>query len=657
MLLVLWLVFIVLQFSMSITGHTLQDLRLTRYARGELFKGSVSYDIVTHPLPTNAQVTLNLNGYIRTLPVSQIIQDVSASTLIRPVLQAPELRVSLEHTAPEPEPSGGGNGCPYESSDYYGACMGACENTEDIEFCMNACEASGGVGYIPSDCYDDFGITGNIVSSSRNYGSIGVTVKKGSPAEIPSEQGSSLSVSRVSLASNEETLVSTSEVTVQFDSARSVYVVSTEYQTSSSMYVGQESRSRLNLDLSAFQMTVPQAQLLTVRVLVTAGSSTESWNQLTQTFLTNTNLPTSPGYVNDPSSFGRKGKSFDGGSLWSPYYSDSMSGQPGTSGTSIPPGCTPICQAYSACQHPIFLRAINSMQQLPSVQQRLCYCQEDTSITFVEARTCFYDLNGIVASAFTSPKAAPTDPSLSPTRPVVPVYVDGTFNSMSAVALNPRISAEWRYTITETGRDIATHGALKSELPEDTRITLSYEGAKHSVGVRTLEKDSEGRTYVDVEVASVPQSARLYEGQQAPFDLDGDSVLDVGVTFTGVKDNKASLLVERLTGNNLISLSPGEKGVQLSDKITNDPLAYLILRERLPSRLTVILVQSEMHLPASCSNLIQDRDEEGIDCGPSCRICHAEEPFYNRSIWLSVAGTLVLACAFVFGRRLLFVNN
>jgi hypothetical protein len=615
----------------------LHDLSLEELRPGVLLRGSVVYDL-PGKIPQEAGVHLDLNGFMQELPLNTIIDPA--------LLGEPKLSSdypSVEVTAlyyPVVDPNTGFRQGLFQTS----PSKEVPQNSLPRKIIRGASRVKEEIPTLPEDgILDELpdGVTlSGAVSNSPDSSAPPepewkiISIRKGVPAFIPAQPGSGLVI--LQAISREESL-SLNQLNLSFDG--SYFVISTNYEVQRSFYEI-KSPTQVNIPLESFNSRVPPVKDLHLSLSVRDGSEILSEIESISKVLD----------VKDST-----GSTESTGSHW-----DSTGSTESADPSSIA-GCTLICTPFGACTAPS-LKVPDSKEGISRtyIRSRLCYCQESPTSIFVDQQSCRgngdskltkLDINQLPRS---SNRQTTSTSSTSYSPPSLGGSGRGGLLRMRNLPVAAAQTAEWRKTLSATERDLAIQGALKSELAEQTRLKISFQGDVHSVGVRTIAQDEQGAIFADVEVASEPQQARLYLGQQAPFDINGDGLLDVGVTFVNVRSAKASLIIEPLALDGPIQLSPGEQGIEVRDAIYKNPLAYLILKGEAPSYLNIILAQSSLRYSASCSNLLQDGDEESVDCGPSCRACQVEQPFYARIISLIIASVLSLACAFVFGRRHLF---
>ncbi len=637
LILVLLFTLVISYYSMTLTGFTLHDLSLEELRPGVLLRGSVMYDL-PEKIPQETGVYLDLNGFVQELPLNTIIDpallgepklssdypSVEVTALYYPVVgQNTGFRQGLFQTASSKEVP---------------------QNRPPRKIIRGVSRLKEEIPTLPKDgILDELpdGVTvSGAVSNSPDSSAPPepewkiVSIRKGVPAFIPAQLGSGLVI--LQAISREESL-SLNQLTLSFDG--SYFVISTNYEVQRSFYEI-KSPIQVNFPLESFNSRVPPVKELHLSLSVRDGPEILSEIESISTVLDVKEAASSTGSA---------------GSHW-----DGLGSTESLDPSSIA-GCTLICTSFGACTAPsLNVPGSKEGASRTYVRSRLCYCQESPTSIFVDQQSCRgngdskltkLDINQLPRS---SNRQVISTSSTSYSPPSLGGSGRGGLLRMRNLPVAASQTAEWRKTLSATERDLAIQGAMQSELAEQTRLKISFQGDVHSVGVRTLAQDEQGAIFADVEVASEPQQARLYLGQQAPFDLNGDGLMDVGVTFVNVHSAKASLIIEPLALDGPIQLSPGEQGIEVRDAIYKNPLAYLILKGEAPSYLNIILAQSSLRYSASCSNLLQDGDEEGVDCGPSCRTCQVEQPFYARIISLIIASVLGIACAFVFGRQHLF---
>lgn len=656
---------IVAFYSSSLTGFTLHDLEISNPVAGHLFRGFVQYDL-PQTISTSAVVRVELGGSSRELPLSSVITRPSLLGQPIRVIDYPILEVSaiyypnikessefsthlqsselaqkesttekgsiitspLDQVAAEKLKEGRSNS---ESSTGFSKGKGFSASGDSL-----GSGSAGKFGFI-------FSIIGRVISDvEENAKWKRVNLDLDNPGVIPAEFGAGLAIAYVS---HEGTPVSSDLVEVSYDLDESAFLITTDYSIESSVYKPSV-QGPVSLDLSRFGFQVPNTENLPIKITVLEDSRiiSEAYESY--------EVDTSPENSTAPQI----------GASLSPPSANST--------------CERSCTEFSSCSLPTVSIGLNgtvsgSPSSMQSTRTRTCFCIDGSLEPVVETQTCsvlsfseglksFLPLEtgsgssiSFESSEFTLVQRISSKGGLSPSNSPSSSTPSRGSNSNGAGARGTQSVADWTRTITQTSRDIAVAGALKSDLEENSRVQISYGGEKHSVGIRAIDVDSSGKRYIDVEVASEPQYGRLYQNQQEPFDLNSDGFFDVGVTFTGYSNDQATIVIEPIKGDGPLQLSPGEKGIQVNSKEFKSPVAYVILKDQFPPRLNIILVQSELQLPSYCSNLMQDFDEEGVDCGPSCRTCYEDHPFYARIASIALVFLLGLTCLFVFKRRLI----
>lgn len=86
------------------------------------------------------------------------------------------------------------------------------------------------------------------------------------------------------------------------------------------------------------------------------------------------------------------------------------------------------------------------------------------------------------------------------------------------------------------------------------KSTFKSAGKTHTLTVKKIEENT-----VTIEISSTPQTAILSVGETKFFDLNGDDVKDIQVTFNEIKDNKASLTIKSVIEKTIRSTKIAEE--------------------------------------------------------------------------------------------------
>ena len=571
----------------GLTIHTITAIA------GEPLEGQIVYDLSTGPLPLDSEVSLLVDGYEKTLPLSSVIDPLLFGSYGSQIAFAPLLQVDvlLEHR------SSGGN-----SIDAV-----AIEGGDEVVI------PGGGNGKFAGGVIGDFPINNPSLGDSSKARTYFVRFGQDMHDTLPSSYDAS--VERVIVVSSGKQLENSA---VDLSQLSTSLLLRTDYQELIPGFQQSEFIDEVVIDLHPFSFvlslrarspTLVQMQLF--RGEDTFATLEESISVLP--FREGTSLRGSEGLGD--------GDESDGGE----------NGDSGSSDRCLDPACRPVSECTIPGVDGSMRKVLTTM-----IRTQYCICSDGSSYTFEES--CSPD-SGIRAS-FVSGSLTLSSSSFRFDR-------DSRSQSDDTLYRDSGKGSSWERTYSFEDNDVMVFGGLAQVLAERERLEIPVGNERHSVGVVTIDRSREVPRVL-VEVASSIQRLYVELGATESFDVTGDGLNDLSVTFVSLSSpTRALLRVVPFDAPSLsMNLVEGERAATLLRLPDEQTVGYVILNEKLPS-LRVFFVQSESTVPFSCFNSIQDADEGGIDCGGSCHVCRDERPYYEPIVaWIVVLGLFVLLSFF-----------
>lgn len=98
--------------------------------------------------------------------------------------------------------------------------------------------------------------------------------------------------------------------------------------------------------------------------------------------------------------------------------------------------------------------------------------------------------------------------------------------------------AEWRGTFAEDKVELSALGSITKNFGVKYRVKFKVHNETHHVGILNLTDKS-----VTIEVASTPQKAELFVGDEERFELNGDEFYDIKVRLNKINQDRAEISV------------------------------------------------------------------------------------------------------------------
>ncbi|MEK6858399.1 MAG: hypothetical protein AABX53_00615 [Nanoarchaeota archaeon] len=570
----------------GLTIHTITAIT------GGPIEGQIVYDLSTGPLPLDAEVALLVDGYEKTLPLSSVIDPSLFGNYGSQIAFAPLLQVDvlLER----------------HSSGREGIGAVAVGGGDAVEIPDGGKVVGGVINDIPM-----YGGSSGGSSEARTYFvRLGENVRDVIPLFYDA------SVERVIVVSSgrqlENSVVTLSQISTSL-------LLRTNYQELILGFQQSESIEEVVIDLRPFSFVLPLRVRSPALVQMQLSRGEDTFVALEESISV---LP----FRGGAPLRGSKGLSED--------YEIDGGGDGEDSGLSD--RCSdPACRPINECTIP---GVDGSMRGVLTTMIRIqyCICADGSSYTFEEP--CSLDSG--TQSYSVSDSLALSSSSFRLNR-------NSRSQSNDALSLDSGEDSSWERTYSFEDKDIMVFGGIAYALAERERLEIPVSNERHSVGVVTIDRSREVPRVL-VEVASAVQRLYVELGATESFDVTGDGLNDLSVTFVSLSSpTKALLRVIPFDAPSLsMNLVEGERAATLLRLPDEQTVGYVILNEKLPS-LRVFFVQSESTVPFSCFNSVQDVDEEGIDCGSSCSVCRDERPYYEPLVaWIVVLGLFVLLSFF-----------
>jgi hypothetical protein len=130
-----------------------------------------------------------------------------------------------------------------------------------------------------------------------------------------------------------------------------------------------------------------------------------------------------------------------------------------------------------------------------------------------------------------------------------------------------------------------------------------------------------------------------FEGVQTRYCIDSNNCVE---NFTDEKTCSDSFNVNFVKVNQC-----GENFVVAVDSISNKPISRISLDAYYNHELSISFLQGDVSFCPYCYNGIKDRDEDGVDCGGSCKECRDDSQTFKYFVISAWSSSIILAL-FIF---------
>lgn len=579
------------------TGFVGLTIQTITAIAGEPLEGQIIYDLSTGPLPLDSEVTLSVDGYEKTLPLSSVIPPTLFGDYGSQVAFAPLLQVDVELE----RLSSGGAGNTIDAV--------AIPAGEGVEI-----PGGGkGVGGVIIDLPKYTVPSGSSSDSDQEVRTYFVRLGEDVRDTIPSSYD--VSVARVIVVSSGRQIENSA---VDLSQTGTSLLLRTDYQELIPGFQQSELMDSVVIDLSPFSFVLSLRARSPTLVAVRLFRGEDTFATLEESVSVSPFREDSS--LQGPEGLGEGGEGDEG---------NAESSDSGSSGQCVDPACRPVSECTIPGVGGSMRKVLTTM-----VRTQYCICADGSSYTFEEPCSTG---SGIQYSV------APGSPQLVSSSSRFDRRQDSRVPSEDIPSRDSGKSSSWERTYAFDDNEVMVFGGIAQVLAERERLEIPVGNEQHSVGVVTIDRAREVPR-VFVEVASEAQRSYIELGATQSFDVTGDGLNDLSVTFVSLSSPTRALLRVVPFGAPSLSMNliEGERAATLLRLPDEQTVGYVILNEKLPS-LRVFFVQSASTAPFSCFNSVQDADEEHIDCGGSCRVCHDERPYYEPFIaWIVVLGLFAL---------------